>query len=301
MTTSSVTIMADQDTTANFRSGGSAFAGQLSAMGLVQTSDTGQINWTTVNRNTTGDGLAGYEIWKFNDTLQATVPVFIRVEYRCGSGSTNRWQVWISVGFATDGAGNLTGTQKTTSTRCQSSSDATLYGSATCLFSGSTNRIAAAAWPGVAGSTISMFFLVERSKDNNGADTGDGVHIFLACGGTGVTHVKSWQYLPFTGGVPTAEPQATAILTNNSSSVFGTTIHMGVPIPIAGSMMNPGIGFLVYTTADYARDTTVSQTIYGASHTYYTLGPNWQFVAGCGGFATLSANGVNSRIAFLYE
>jgi hypothetical protein len=65
---------------ATFRVWGSGLAAQIAAMGLVQTSDTGQINWATVTRPAIG-ALAGYEMWRFNDALQATKPVFIRLDY----------------------------------------------------------------------------------------------------------------------------------------------------------------------------------------------------------------------------
>jgi hypothetical protein len=43
-------------------------AAQIAAMGLVQTSDTGQINWVTVARPALNT-IAGYEIWRFNDAF----------------------------------------------------------------------------------------------------------------------------------------------------------------------------------------------------------------------------------------
>jgi hypothetical protein len=69
---------------ATFRAWGSGIAAQIAAMGLVQTSDTGQINWVTVARPALNT-IAGYEIWRFNDALQATKPVFIRIDYGTSS------------------------------------------------------------------------------------------------------------------------------------------------------------------------------------------------------------------------
>ena len=302
MTTANVNIMADQNTDANFRSGGSAFSAQLAAMGLIQTADTGQINWTTVTRSQTADVSAGYEIWRFNDSLQATVPIYIKVEYRCGNGTANRWAIWLTIGFSTDGAGNITGTQKVGPWRTQLSSDGTLYGSTACLFSGANNRIAVAMFPNVAGPTASMFFSIERSKDAAGADTADGVIILIATGG-GISSPQGRfsQYLPFAGGVPNSEYRWPAILTNNASSGFGTTLHMGIPIPLAGSMKNPGLGALVYTTGDYASMAEVTLSVYSSNHIYKTLGNNWNSVVGSG-FANLTDSGsANSRIAMRWE
>src|SRR3954452_19330861 len=100
-------ILAGANNDAEFRTWGSAIGPQIAAMGLVQTADTGQINWATVLRpglNTS----AGYEIWRFADALQATKPVFIRIEYGIAA-VTDRMRIIARVGTATDGAGTLTG------------------------------------------------------------------------------------------------------------------------------------------------------------------------------------------------
>lgn len=80
----------------------------LAAVGMVQTADTGQINWSTVTRPAASFGVAGYTMWRFPDTLHATVPLYLKLTYGVGNGTAvNR--VWAEIGTATDGAGNLTG------------------------------------------------------------------------------------------------------------------------------------------------------------------------------------------------
>lgn len=93
---------------AELRSWGSAVSAQLAACGLVQTADTGQINWATVTKPAAGATPAGYEIWRFNDALQATKPVFIKVEYGTG-GAATFCAMWLTVGTGTNGAGTLSG------------------------------------------------------------------------------------------------------------------------------------------------------------------------------------------------
>src|SRR5512138_2499573 len=63
-----------------FRSWGSDLSSRLAGVGLVQTSDTGQINWGSVSRPSE-DNYGGYEVWRFDDALQGTAPVFIKIEY----------------------------------------------------------------------------------------------------------------------------------------------------------------------------------------------------------------------------
>src|SRR4051812_38221933 len=85
---------------ATFRAWGSGIAAQIAAMGLVQTSDTGQINWTTVTRPGI-NVLAGYEMWRFADSLQATKPVFIRLDYGIAPVANDRPRIVARVGTAT--------------------------------------------------------------------------------------------------------------------------------------------------------------------------------------------------------
>ena len=98
---------ADHTTTAGFRVWGSEFHAQLVAVGLTLTSDTGQINWTTITIPAINTS-AGYEIWRFNDTLQATTPVFLKIEFGT-AGVATQPAVWITVGNGSNGSGTLTG------------------------------------------------------------------------------------------------------------------------------------------------------------------------------------------------
>jgi hypothetical protein len=99
-------------TTADFRANGSNLSSRFASIGLIQTSDTGQINWTTVT--SPGQGLfAGYEIWRFSDSS-----VFIRIDYGCSSTSVSALglALRLSVGSGSNGSGTLTGATVTDAT-----------------------------------------------------------------------------------------------------------------------------------------------------------------------------------------
>lgn len=92
---------------ATFRAWGSDIAAKLAIAGLVQTTDTGQINWTTVTRPA-ASAYGGYEVWRFDDALQGAAPVFIKIEY----GSSNNQAtpaIRVTVSSGTNGAGTPTG------------------------------------------------------------------------------------------------------------------------------------------------------------------------------------------------
>ena len=80
----------------------------LTAVGLVQTADTGQMDETTVTEPAANDW-SRYQIWRFNDSRQGVDPVFLRIEFGKYAGQDN-YVFWrVSIGQGTDGAGTLTG------------------------------------------------------------------------------------------------------------------------------------------------------------------------------------------------
>lgn len=106
MGTKKMSTLMNNNNTDGFRVWGLAVSNALAEIGLTKTDDTGQIDWTTVAfiANT----FSGYEIWRFNDTLQATAPIFIKIWYGSGSGS-GPINVNVQIGQGSNGAGVLTG------------------------------------------------------------------------------------------------------------------------------------------------------------------------------------------------
>jgi hypothetical protein len=88
---------------ANFRAWGSDLSAAFAEVGLVQTADTGQIDWATVTRPGISTA-AGYEIWRYTDST-----VFMKIEYGTGTGAVTPG-VWLTVGTGSNGSGTLTGT-----------------------------------------------------------------------------------------------------------------------------------------------------------------------------------------------
>src|SRR6185312_4672958 len=104
MSATSFNMTLDNTSDTTFRTWVNAIDAQILALGWEHSTDTGQFNLSTGTRSlTTG---ANYIIYKTNDGL---TPIFLKVEYISASAVTNPGFA-ISVGWATDGAGNLTGT-----------------------------------------------------------------------------------------------------------------------------------------------------------------------------------------------
>ena len=161
---------------ANFRAWGSYISARFAAVGLVQTADTGQINWTTVLTPASPGLFTGYEIWRFNDALQATAPVFFKIEY--GEGLTADNPGIESICSGSNGAGALTGVLS-----AQYMAIGTVQaGAVNTHGSGSTGRfVINGGW--ITGTT-GMIFGFERSKDAAGADTAEAV-LYVMTGTTG--------------------------------------------------------------------------------------------------------------------
>lgn len=106
MAVSSANILNSQITDADHRSFATAIHNLLIAIGLTQTADTGQANLATITRPA-ASGVSGYEMFRFNDTEQATLGCFIKVEYGSSGSSATIPGLRLSFGTGTNGAGTL--------------------------------------------------------------------------------------------------------------------------------------------------------------------------------------------------
>jgi hypothetical protein len=109
MTTASTTNVISNANSAAFQAWYNEFTTALfTSIGITQTADTGQIGATAALPGTTQTS-AGYVIGRFNDTAQATSPVFFKIEFGTGA-SVSVPMAWITVGQGSNGSGTLTGT-----------------------------------------------------------------------------------------------------------------------------------------------------------------------------------------------
>jgi hypothetical protein len=275
MATATSSFLPDASTDANFRAWGSWISTELAAMGWVQTADTGQINWTTVTHPTVANTVQGYEVWRMADTLQATAPVFLKIEY--GSGNLAAVPgLWATVGTASNGAGTLTGAT-TTRTQFGNGINSTAA-SLPCYISGDTSRVHLAMFANgtaVLGNTIhGQMMSIERSHDTTGADTNTAATIVLCACNNGATWITRQQTLPTTGGggAPTMESGTLAASTTNTSAIYGTSTGVSSIFPFLGQLLNPLIGLFAVISADFSALSTMTLNPYGTNHNYLCLG-----------------------------
>lgn len=181
MTTSSLSTVIDNTTDAGFRTWGSEFSTQTGTVGMIQTADTGQINWTTVTRGAINTP-AGYEIWKFSDSS-----LFLKIEYGSGNVVNTTPQMWVTVGTGSNGSGTITGQTNTRNTFAGNAmaNTAVVYTSRWC-HNGSAFSVS---WKEAGTSTTFLhggILCVGKSVDGTGAATTQGFGVLRGTtGGTG--------------------------------------------------------------------------------------------------------------------
>jgi hypothetical protein len=210
-----------------------AMIGALTACGMVQTTDTGQVTAATAATPTAPSTL-GYLIFRLADSLQATAPVFLKITF---GASGNGWGGWnntpanlgfyVQVGTGTDGAGNLTG-NKTQSFYCAANGNGLI--AAQSYASGDGSRIAYFAGVGVGAAgpvngssggqngnqlfNTAIGFAIDRDKNADGTDSANGVTVIWhtqANASIAPSNIAGFnpqwdvQYLPSTGNVPPSQ------------------------------------------------------------------------------------------------
>lgn len=269
MATALVSLKIYSANDAEFRAWGSGISAQLSAcFGWVQCADTGQIDWVTVLRPGLGNTKAGYEIWRFDDPLQATAPVFLRIDFGTGSNVTNA-RIWFTIGTGTDGAGTVDAGGIGPEYVGNASHNAV----GSCYFCGDKGRGVFATDATYPSGT--MFFSIERTKDANGADTADGVLVTWATDNVGVATNWQQQYYQLGVGSQGKEgrlgilmPSVGSGVSDGNTAIYPQWIGRGPFLPY-------GLNLFGYLVDDIPALNTIVFTVYGAGHTYLPLGA-WQ-------------------------
>lgn len=279
---------------ADFRAWGSELSGKLAAAGLVKHTDTGQINWSTVTRPAASTA-GGFEIWRFDDSLQATAPIYLKIEYGSGNNAAHP-QIWLTVGTGTNGSGTLNGTVSDRNPVAFSgAASAGNYPSYLCVAAGFVGLLHKS---GASGSSTGFaFFAVSRTHDTAGDATGNG--FFVLWGAPSAAMACNSQ------SVRTA---ATAV------AYTASNIYTCVPGQPAGSLVGAdyqvypvmGIGPRVYVhptlatviASEVPAGTTFSVAMVGAAaRTLLSVGSGFRCVVAGTGSGSIGTYG----IAMLWE
>jgi hypothetical protein len=273
---------------ATFRAWGSLFRAAIEAAGWVQTADTGQVNWVTVTApaaNTNGV----YEVYRLDDALQATDPVFLKVVYSRAS-NTNAGILRFQAGTASDGAGTITSAANTnTSVTALSDAQNGMNAGAPAYslrsyVGGDGSSLMVLLAPNDSGSAgAGGGFLLERRRDPvTGEPAAGGFHC-VWMPGTGQT---TNSYAHHTVWTHNLYPQPAAgnglILTGRGSSSAADNGVKDNVVPIFPYMTGgyPELGgpskwIAGIFRADVPLGVTFPLSIYGEEGTFMSLGAGW--------------------------
>jgi hypothetical protein len=265
-------------------------AALLSSGFLVAAADTGQIDLTSVARPAISS-YAGYKIYKANDALAASKPMYVKIEYGCGT-VTDRPLCRATVSTATNGAGTPSGVV----------AGAIVFVTASAIGTGFSKVLgfggAHAAGVHISDSGSSSqggFFMCGRFID---IANGDGVSPIIWHSGVASSTGSAMNTFSFTDGAA-----AWATLTNGINGItadFASTIHSGGDINTtllyesiiyraAKSLVLPTL--LGRTSELTFTDAATSQfvlNLWGATHTFIPLPMN-------------AGSGASNRMCVLYE
>jgi hypothetical protein len=247
------------NTDADFRAWAQFIHDVLDAGGWVQTSDTGQIDLGTVTVPTGANEKKGYEIWRMDDTLQATAPVFMRIDYGSG-GSAATPGIWLELGLGSDGAGAITDV-RFSSTEEMGGTSALITGLSSgtsadnvMLGSAGDSRFAFALF------SDNMFgngaggpqFGVERLKTEDGGDSPSG--LFVAWATTAAVGLTRSRVVYLTRPSPARQDNYLAFIGSGGATpgIFTPEVGVGVIYPLEGGRSLPYVhNFVALAPGDW--------------------------------------------------
>jgi hypothetical protein len=239
----------------------------------VQTSDTGQVNWTTVTKPGVANTVGGYEIWRFADSLQAANPIFIKLEYGVSSVASVP-SLWVQLGVAMNGSGSFVGV---TSTRVQAGmGNAGTTTPHDCLFTGDTDRLGLYLHykDNAASGNVqrALMVSVERELDASGARVGTGAYVTVCSANGGMQSQARQEYFSRSAGGVGVETDLGALVPDIGSGSAGSDVSM-FPQYLAHNSFKPfGLNHFIYFHPAISAYTQVQFTVYGQTRTYFCLG-----------------------------
>lgn len=262
----------------NFQAWGSELNAKFAAVGMVQTADTGQINWSTVAIPGAANTAAGYEIWKLSSGN-----LYFKIEY--GTGQTVAIpSMWITVGTGSNGSGTLTGQLNTRAAMGASNAaitnTSTNYQSYLCA----TANYFGLSWKIGSASTANMprqFTAVAQTVDATGTATSAGYYSALS----GQSNQMAIQNVSLTASVTgpqlVAQKHYSCFIPNNNAALPGSSLdgsgnnqaYLWWYCIMGTTPMLPLLHMACVLNSDLIVGNTASMTLVGSTpHTYINAG-----------------------------
>lgn len=278
-TQSTSALIYDISTDARFRAMSQFVEDTLVTVGGWKvTPDTGQTLPSALAHPTAINQKQGYRIYRMNDPLQTTFPVFLRIDFGSTANNALTPGYWLTIGTGSDGVGNITGILlnggATVNATVNGSNASNPVGTAALSYgSADPGRFSICLCSNSVSAFTTVIFTLERSKDAIGNDTGDGLQLIYKTGGNS-GFMDASRYIRFSGTQPALEPCLHYILSskNPGQMFFPGDVGVGIVILIASIAQQPGTNMLVTNSGDVTADSTISLTLYSHIRTYVHCG-----------------------------
>jgi hypothetical protein len=266
------------------------------SMSFVTIPTTDEIDFDTVSSPPSLNTYQGHRLYRFDDALQSTAPIYFRVDYGSAGAADRPNTRWTIGNSHVDGQVEHTGSSGETFFTGSSPGTGSAYpyvrqyvGTSgvtslqTCSISGDGTEgwLVMALWWGT--TTVDTLVGLERTKDANGNDDSRGVLVVL--GGNQDTSTRRNYALIFnshsvgTLNTDEDEPIPFTIGNNNPSQFSGTLgdIHTVSPIFHFGpDGVEQGKNFIIYQNSDFSDERELFVEIQGETHIYKTIDTNFQ-------------------------
>lgn len=231
---------------------------------------------------------SAWEIWRFDDTLQAPIsatkmPVYIHILYGVGT-SVSLPKLTVTVGYALDNDVTptaLAGATATNGGASMSAANGTLYD---CFVSGTTSRLLIVLFGNLGAANGATVLSIERLHDVNGNDIPDAVWMQRAnsdnSGNSGNNYIVTnpsvgsgfnWNY-------------ASAVWPFSNVTAWGTDFHTTLVYPSLGRLYPPSLNLALVNTSDMVAGALHTLNYYGGAKQFYCVqGPPFTNIAlvGC--------------------
>lgn len=189
MTTQIFASTLDPNTLATFKSTGQNICAALDAV-MVRVTTTGDIDWNTVAAPTSIGQYRGFQVYRVNDSLHSTHPLYLKIEFGTSGLSTNSYGLKVTIAKAVDAAGAMTSilfgpTEISTST---------FYATPTNSYAtnGASSGLGLAIVP--SSTNGGSVFLLERARDSVGNIIGDAFYLGYKATMTGAWVNRFYDY-----------------------------------------------------------------------------------------------------------
>jgi hypothetical protein len=226
-----------------------------------------------------------YDIFAFNDSLQATSPLFVKAEYRTQL-FPNSFHVRFTVGSAHNSSGSITSVDSMISNIGSAGGGVIAPSTDRIYASGDGSYFVLAMGLTTASTYGGQISLVERLHDEYGAPTGSGFHLLST--GPNNNSISVTSQATYYNATP-AQQQSRRIVHSRPSrapAVYGGNLILGLIYPFLGKPMPPSPNILLGESTSFGLFTTTNYKIYNTTLSYIAPG-----TAGLNEFGNIFTNG----------